>query len=426
LADVRPFRGYRYNDERAGDLSHNLCPPRDVITSASLGELHGRSPYNVVRLEVGKDDLSNDAGHNRFTRARDTLADWIDSGVLRRDEEPSFYVVEQSFSFRGRRHTRREIIGAVRLEEYEKGVILPHEFTRPNLLTERLEMLKETRATYSALMILFRDAGGRIGEVIDAAAAGDPDASAEPQDLPALRMWRVFDPSAVRVVSSALADSQLYIADGHHRYEAGMQYRDLVRGQRKVGRDDCVNFRMMALVPMDGDGLLVLGYHRMVQSAAELELVGFKAHLRDACDLEPIDGPLNALEERLAGRPRDAVVFGIVGLEPGQFHVATMKNPAPAEDELHASEYTRLHNEVFRSTFDADRETEVVAFEHDPVVARDQVLSGAAQMAFIMRPMELGPFEAIVTRGQRLPPKSTFFHPKGHTGTVIQSLEGAL
>jgi len=426
LTDVRPFRGFRYDVEKAGNLSLNLCPPRDVIGPALLDELGERSPYNVVRLEVGKEYPSDRAGDNRFIRARNTLAEWIDSGVLRRDDEPSLYVVEQSFSFRGRDHVRREIIGAVRIEEYDKGVVLPHEFTRRDLLWERVEMLKETRANYSALMILFRDADGRVGNVIDTAAGREPDASAEPPGLPALRMWRVSDPVEVQEVSSAFADSQLYIADGHHRYEAGIEHRDTVRKSRRAGPDEGVNFRMMALVPMNGPGLLVLGYHRTLHSATDEELAVFKAHLLAAFHLEGFDGPARSLEEELVRRSQGDLVFGIAGLEPGKLHVATMKNPAPAADDLHASDYTRLHEEVFRSTFDAGRETQVVAFEHDAAAALEQVASGASQMAFIMRAVPLGQFERIVSKGQRLPPKSTFFHPKGHTGAVIQSLEGAL
>ncbi len=142
--------------------------------------------------------------------------------------------------------------------------------------------------------------------------------------------------------------------------------------------------------------------------------------------MQKFEGTAEALGEQLARRPRDVFVFGLAGLEPGSLHVASMKSPTPTFDDLHASEYSRLHDEVFRSTFDADRETQVVTFQHDAGVALERVASGAAQMAFIMRPMQLGPFERIVTKGQRLPPKSTFFHPKGHTGTVIQSLEGAL
>ena len=426
MADVRAFRGFRYDAGNAGSLSLNLCPPRDVITPTQLDELHERSPFNVVRLEVGKEHPSDRADDNRFIRARDTLAEWIDSGVLRRDDEPSLYVVEQSFSFRGRDHVRREIIGAVRIEEYGRGVVLPHEFTRRDLLRDRLDMLREARANCSALMILFRDTDGRVVDVIDTAARRGPDASVEPPGMPAVRMWRIADPVEVQEVSSAFADSQLYIADGHHRYEAGIEHRDMVRESRRVGPDESTNFRMMALVPMDGAGLLVLGYHRTLHSATSEELAAFKAHLLAAFDLESYSGQAHSLEEEIAGRPRDSLVIGLAGFEPGALHVATMKNPAPAADELHASDYTRLHEEVFRSTFDADREAAVVAFEHDAGSALEQVASGAAQMAFVMRPMELGPFEKIVSRGQRLPPKSTFFHPKGHTGLVIQSLEGAL
>jgi hypothetical protein len=186
----------------------------------------------------------------------------------------------------------------------------------------------------------------------------------------------------------------------------------------------------MTMISVEDPGLLLLGYHRQLEDASDDELARFREYVVGAFDLEDkgLIDPANtsSFEDALNAVPEDQVAIGFIGVQPGRLQIGVMRNPAPAVDELAASDYTRLHDEVVRSTFNLDREQTVVAFEHNAAAVLRSVSAGAAQVGFVMRAVPIDPFEKIVTRGQRLPSKSTYFHPKLHTGAVIQSLEGEL
>lgn len=430
MADVRPFRGARYNTRSAGDLSTLLCPPFDVISEAERDRLYAGSPYNVIRLEWGRDEPGDTPGSDWYARAAALQAEWLASGVLQRDESASMYVIEETFTFAGTDYVRRGLISAVRLEEFDSGVVLPHEYTRPGPKIDRLELMRSAKANYSPLMVLYRDPAGAVADVVKRTMSAKPVADAAPPGLPSMRLWRISDPAEIETVTAALSGTQLYMADGHHRYETALTYRDEVRAARNVGKDDAVNFRLMTLISVEDPGLLLLGYHRLLENASDDELARFRGYVRREFDLEDrgeIDPSSAAgLERALNALPQDRVAFGFVGIEPGRLHIGVMRSPADAADELQASDYTRLHDEVLRSTFAEDREQAVIAFEHNAAAVLRAVTGDAAQVGFVMRAVPIEPFEKIVKRGQRLPSKSTYFHPKLHTGAVIQLLEGEL
>lgn len=430
MADVRPFRGVRYNTRSAGDLSTLLCPPFDVISEAERGRLYAGSPFNVIRLEWGRDEPGDTPGNDWYARAATLQAEWLASGVLQEDDSPSMYVIEETFSYAGNDYVRRGLISAVRLVDFDSGVVLPHEFTRPGPKVDRLELMRSAKANYSPLMVLYRDPDSAVAKVMKRTMDGESVADAAPEGLPSMRLWRISDPSDIESVTSALADTQLYMADGHHRYETALTYLEEVRAERTVGPDEAVNFRLMTLISVDDPGLLLLGYHRLLENATDDELARFREYVTGAFDLEdkgPIDPSSAAdLEKALNAMPQDQVAIGFAGIKPGRLQIGVMRSPADAVDELQASDYVRLHEEVVRSTFALDREQAVIAFEHNAAAVLRSVAGGASQVGFVMRAVPIGPFETIVKRGQRLPSKSTYFHPKLHTGAVIQSLEGDL
>ncbi|MFP6595766.1 MAG: DUF1015 domain-containing protein [Dehalococcoidia bacterium] len=430
MADVRPFRGVRYNTRSAGDLSTLLCPPFDVISEAERERLYAGSPFNVIRLEWGRAEPGDTPGNDWYARAAALQSEWLASGVLQEADSPSMYVIEETFSFADNDYVRQGLISAVRLVDFDSGVVLPHEFTRPGPKVDRLELMRSAKANYSPLMVLYRDPDSAVAMVMKRAMAGESVADAAPDGLPSMRLWRISDSSDIESITSALADTQLYMADGHHRYETALTYLEEVRAERTVGPDEAVNFRLMTLISVEDPGLLLLGYHRMLENATDDELTRFREYVTGAFDLEdrgPIDPSSAAdLEKALNAMPQDQVAIGFAGIEPGRLQIGVKRSPADAVDELQASDYVRLHGEVIRSTFAPDREQAVIAFEHNAAAVLRSVAGGASQVGFVMRAVPIGPFETIVKRGQRLPSKSTYFHPKLHTGAVIQSLVGEL
>ncbi|MFP6679097.1 MAG: DUF1015 domain-containing protein [Dehalococcoidia bacterium] len=430
MAEVRPFRGVRYNTRSAGDLSMLLCPPFDVISKQERERLYADSEFNVIRLESGVDEPGDIPGNDRYTRAAKLQAEWLESGVLRKDDSPSFYVIQETFSFAGKDYIRQGLISEVRLEEFNKGIVLPHEFTRPGPKADRLALMRSTKANYSPIMALYRDSGSNIAKVMKRAMSFDAIAEARPEGLPSLRLWSITDPTDIETVTSVLSDTQIYLADGHHRYETAITYRDEVRTTNDLGASGSIDFRLMTLISVDDPGLLLLGYHRQLHDASGDELTRFRDYVTGEFDLEdkgPVD-PLSAadFEQALNAAPPDEVAIGFAGVEPGRLQIGLMRNPVDAKDELAASDYTRLHDEVIRSAFNIEREQTVVAFEHDAFSVLQAVSQGMAQVGFVMRAVPIEPFETIVKQGQRLPSKSTYFHPKLHTGAVIQRLEDEL
>ncbi len=433
MAEIRPFRGIRYAHtpgNGAGDIALNLCPPFDVITPALQKELYARSPYNIVRLELARRGLTDDP----YLSAAETQRAWTESGVLRRDAEPSMYVTEETFEFAGQKLVRRGFISALRLEEYDREIVLPHENTRAEWVKDRVRLMGVAQANYSPLLMVFRDdLRATVGGMVRAIAGGEPTISVEPPDMSALRMWRVTDPGTQQVLSEALADAPLFIADGHHRYEAALRYRSLIRSGREVEHDESINYRMVLLVSVDEPGLITRGYHRAIHNSTESELAEIKRLVRTACSLEPWTPPAGsneevaqALADALGSRQGSEVVFGVVGLEPGSFHIARACDLPEAENMLKDSEYSRLHDIFIDPAIAEERRDETVDVQHDLARVLESVQNGDAGIAFAMRPVPMQEFISIVTRGWRLPPKATNFFPKPSAGAVLQTLEGNL
>jgi len=425
MADIQPFRAVRYNFDIAGDVSLHVCPPFDVITPQLQHELYDRSPYNIVRLELARRGLSDDP----YERAAETAQTWKDSGVLKHDEEPSIYVTEEEFEYRGRILRRRGFIAGVRLEDYDQEVVLPHEGTRSEWVADRVRLMGAAQSNYSPLLVIYRDdLRSSVTNLVRAIVGGEPTAVFKPPDMPQLRLWRVTDSGTINVIQSVLRDSEIFIADGHHRYEAALRYRSAVRAEREVGSDESVNFRMMLLVSFDEPGLITRGYHRLVESATDNEFADLVKSIEEICHIDGWDAPrerstteqIEQFAIELGERKDDEVVFGLYGKEPGKFHIATMKFPPQAGNALEYSEYSYLHSHVIRAAVDVEREEQIISPHHDAGLIAHQIDNGEARMAFIMRPVPLNEFVSIVTRGWRLPAKTTNFFPKPPAGAVIQ------
>jgi len=427
MADIQPFRAVRYNPEVAGDVSLHVCPPFDVITPQLQQELYARSRFNIVRLELARRGLTQDP----YDSAAETAQNWMNSGALKHEEEPSIYVTEEEFEYQGQKILRRGFVAAVRLEDYDQKVILPHEGTRSEWVADRVKLMAAAESNYSPLLVIYRDdLRASVGNLVRAIAGGEPTAVFTPPDMPQLRLWRVTDPGTIGVLQAALKDSEIFIADGHHRYEAALRYRGSVRAEREVEHDESINFRIMLMVSFDEPGLITRGYHRLVESATDDEFAAIVKSIENTCELEewsPVKSAgLSTTEQieefsvALGERKGDEVEFGLFSKEPGKFHIARMKSPPPAENALENSEYSQLHTHIIRPAVPEEREEAVISPHHDAGLIARQIANGDARMAFIMRPVPLDEFVSIVTRGWRLPAKATNFYPKPPAGAVIQ------
>ncbi len=399
-----------------------------MITPAVQQELLERSRYNIVRLELAPLN-----GENRYSFVADTQRDWLSAGVLVRDEVPSIYVTEETFSYGGKQQTRRGFIAAVRLEEYDRGIIFPHESTRDAWVQDRVEMMRASRSALSPLLVVFQDDIRRsIGGMIRAIAGGAPTETASMPGGHQMRLWQVTDRGSISLIRDLMKASQIFIADGHHRYEAAMRFRSSIRANMEIPEEESVNFRMMHLVSIGEPGLITRGYHRIVSGASKSELETLKSLIFKSCDVTPwaSSGSLGEFTAALNGSDEGSSVFGLYGLEPGVFHTAQFKNEAPAAFEyqstLERSDYFMLHRSIIEHAIKDDRMDDVVDFQFDAERVVASVDSGEAQLGIIMRSLPMHDFIDIVSRGHRLPPKATNFYPKPPAGAVIQALDGPL
>ena len=244
-----------------------LCPPYDVIGEDERRELEARHPENVVRLELprGADDA-------RYTTAARLLASWTAEGILRADAREAFYLYEQQFGYGGQRYTRRGFFAAVRLEPFERRVVLPHEKTLSAPKEDRKRLLRATRTQISPVFGLYRDAGGAARAIIDEAAGGAPAVDATTADGVRHRLWVITAAPALDGLRTLLADKQILIADGHHRYETMLGLAPELRPLDVAAGAAASDYAMMFLARAEDPGLLVLPTHRMVKRPARLQL----------------------------------------------------------------------------------------------------------------------------------------------------------
>jgi uncharacterized protein (DUF1015 family) len=428
MAEVRPFRALRY-DPAIADPARGIAPPYDVISPALQAELYDRAPHNIIRVEYGRDRDDDSERANKYTRAAADLRDWRTSGVLKLDADPAIYVYRQRFAWAGERYERTAYFGAVRLEEWEKAIVRPHEHTLSNPKADRMNLLRATRTQVSPVYSLYRpkNAGGlwfEHGEHAELTVDADGE-----QHL----IDRVTDEIAIADFARLIEESDVYIADGHHRYETALAYRDEVRARsdRWTGEEP-ENFVLMALTAHDDPGLLVLPTHRLVHvttlpaDALSRIAARFEATRLDAT--EPAE--LMSSLRRAGGDP----AFVIAGLPDGP-HLLQLRDRAGVESLMSADQPAAwkqldvnvLQYGILQDVLGIDDEQlksgGTVTYTQDERLALRAVDRGEAQLAFLLNPTPVGQVLAVADAGGRMPQKSTYFHPKLPTGLVLRPLD---
>lgn len=429
LANVKPFRGIRYSPPVVPDLSAVVCPPYDIISPAEAETLRRRNPHNAVNLELAYEDPTLARGADRYVHTAALFSDWVERGVLVRDTLPSMYVLEEEFCVGGRSYRRRGVIAAVQLENFQRAVIVPHERTHAAPVSDRFALLSAAHCNFSPLMALYRDTSGAVESLLEGAVLAAPEVEIRLNGAYACRVWAVSDRSFAADVSSAMAPLKVYIADGHHRYEAALRYRDAQRGGGTAA-----SHVLMGLIPMDDPGLRLLAHHRLLGGLDQGEVAALRRVADGAALSERLaisdpsaEGVSAAIEARLSTHPPGGPVVAAYGLDPAVAHLLAVPAQSAGDGSaLQRSDTWALHATILGPALGAEREREAVSFVQDPVEAVRRVQEGRSQVAFILRPLSMDLFEEIAGAGTTLPAKSTCFSPKLPTGLVMNSLDGDL
>jgi uncharacterized protein (DUF1015 family) len=412
MAEVVPFKGVLYNVDRASAVSGEdlLAPPYDIITPEYREELYDKNPYNIVRVDFGKELPGDDGGSNRYTRAKAFLDEWLRQGILVAGTEPCFYSYEISYTIDDKQKTLRGFLGLVRLEELGKGNIHPHECTHSKPKKDRLELMRICNANISPIFSLYSSSLKKTSSVLADVNGTVPYVEARDMDGSVHRLWHIQDRVSVESIRKELEGRPVFIADGHHRYETALEYQREMR--EREGRTDGpkpYDYVMMFLANMRDEGLTILPTHRLIKEVPD----DFLERLAPYFDREEVAGGFD-IAAGLAGKRRSLGFFrsGSETWEILRYKGETLSNIPPVLAELDVS---ILHELILGRLLKASE----IAYEMDVEKCLGLVRGGQFKAAFFLNPTRVEDVENVALASLRMPPKSTFFYPKLLTGMVL-------
>ena len=450
MARIYPFRAWRYNPARVR-LEDVVTQPYDKISPAMQQAYYQRSPFNLVRIILGLPELFDaEKGENVYTRAARDFGAWREQGVLIQEKEPCVFAYSQRFTVPGtsERKERRGFIALGKLHEYGEQVVFRHEQTLSKPKSDRLNLLKATRAHFGQIFMLYSDPAGSVDKLLFE-GSGPPDGEVTDEYGVLHRIWRVNDPAVIRLLSSAMADKKLIIADGHHRYETALNYcRDFApqyaarQGAEARGKAESLSAHqlaeppfpeaaaMMTFVNMDAEGLVILPTHRVVHG-----LAGFdpKAFARAAADffivkqLPDADSQQHIRTLKSQSGPAFVAVTRSGALLLQSKPEAIEKTLAEVPDRQRQLDLTHLHaillDRLLGLNPEKVREQTNLRYLRDAGEAVDQVNRGEADVAFLTNAVTMEQLREVAFAGEVMPQKSTDFYPKLLSGLAIYALE---
>jgi len=435
VAEIHPFQGVRYNQLLVKDLAVVICPPYDVTTPQMQQELYHKSEYNFVRLEYGRELLQDTITDNKYTRSAATLDQWLKQGVLIVDEAPAIYLHDHYFTRQGKQYRRRGITVRVRLEEWDKKVVCPHEGTLAEPRNDRLSLLWACQANTSPILALFDDRGQEVSSLLALAERNKPIINISSANGESHYVWAITEPEVVNQIGGRLAQQPLYIADGHHRYESALTYQHEKGAYSSVSGEEAFNFTMMTLVDFADPGLIILPPHRLVRGISKSSLDGLMTKLRSFFDIEelPLDTPdvWQQVGDLLTGEANQ-VGLVLFGLRAEHLLVLRLRELAAASQMMpyfHTELYKRLDVSIVDHIIlekllelSSDREEASLTYSYDKLEAINRVLDQEYQLAFLLSPIKAAVIKAVADAGDRMPRKSTYFYPKQPAGLVFNRL----
>lgn len=433
MADIAPFRALRYSLSRVGRIEDVVTPPYDVLSPADQEAYHQASPYNIVRLELGK-RLASDNGHdNPARRAAALLARWRQEGVLERDPADSFYYCETDFEVEGQARCRQGFIGLVRAEEFG-GWVRRHEMTFSRVKADRLRLIQECRANLSPVFGLYDDREDAAVKALAAARVGGPEFEFADRSGCRHRLWRVSEPAAIQAVRGALQESLIVVADGHHRYETAVMYAGQMR-QRfpEAPADAPFNYVMMYLCSSSAPGLTVLPAHRVLAPPPGFSLEEFERRAQDYFRVRHF-APGEETSFLAALHANGDSARNSLGLFVGGaagFRLLTLKDEVmagPAGEGL-AEPLRHLDVVVFGRVIlqrllglPGDEDEGLIQYVSETAKAIEAA-AATNRLAFLLNPTRVEQVQEVARHALTMPRKSTYFYPKVMSGLTIHPLD---
>ena len=441
MATIIPFRGVQFDLAKAGPIADLVCPPYDIISHEQQQALYRKNPHNVIRLEYGLESPGDTETDNRYTRAAALLDEWSKSGILTQSDKPAFYVYEMEYAAGSTVKKLRGFICLVRLEDYDSGIVKPHETTLSGPKTDRLNLLRACRASFSQIFSLFSDPQAKVAATL-AKASGKPNLEVKNSDGVTHRVWTLTDPKDIAAITAELGDKPFFIADGHHRYDTALNYRNERRkaAGSNTGNEP-YNYTAMFLARLEDPGLTVLPAHRALFNLNDFHPRRFEDDLNRYFNIERIDfsrksehKDLRTILDTLAHRADHSHVFGMRVRGEHSYYILTLRNEADMDALLPAKSlaYRRLdvsilHHLIIDKLLGIKMETHKlglnIEYIKDAGEADKRVHDGTAEVVFFMNPTKVSEVRDVAAAGERMPQKATYFYPKLLTGLVMHKID---
>jgi uncharacterized protein (DUF1015 family) len=440
MAEIQPFRGIRYNSEKIR-LEEVITEPYDRIPPPLQEEYYQRSPYNVVRIILGKDDDPEHPEKNKYRRAKIYLDEWEKKGILIREDQEALYVYEQEFQVNGESKKRMGLIARVRLEEFSSRKVLPHEKTFPKHKIDRLNLLRETNTNTGQIFLLYKDDEKKVTEALDKAleqAALGAEVKDETDYVH--RLWIIKKKEDIQKIQEAMADKVLIIADGHHRYETSLNYKNELLDQiKEVKGDEPFHYIMMTLFRIDDPGLVILPTYRLVKGLDKLSEESLKELLSPNFEISEIDwidpSDKSSLEEAQKRVNSEGHTFAAFISHSKKILIFSLRSEDILDQEIKEEKsrgWKRLDVAILHSLIIDQLEAlasgpysqeDNVSYIRDLTQGIEKVAQGEFQMIFLLRPTLLPRIREVVENGELMPHKSTDFFPKLKSGLVMNPLD---
>ncbi len=426
MAEIKPFRGMRYNTFLAGKIGELCCPPYDIISEEERLGYIAQNEYNVIRLELPKE------GEDVYKTAGEVLDMWRNTGVLVHEIKPAVYIYEEEFNAYNKRSSVKGIIVRVKVEEFSKGVILPHEFTLSKAKADRFNLMKATNCNFSQIYALYMDEEHTTLKTIDRLSDRKPDQKFTDNDHVTHKLWIITDEKVIEKLVNDFADRKLYIADGHHRYETALNYRNYCRENGISKEGDPQDYQMMYLVDMQHPGLVVFPTHRMVRDLESFDKDEVLKGCEEYFDIKKFTSVGNINSELAKQYKQGKKAFGFY-CGKGEWYLLVLKDIevmakvlpdlSEASQQLDVSV---LHSLILEKTMGIDKENMAnqinltyTKFFEEAIMKVDK---GEFQCSFILNPTRVTEIRDVAAAGEKMPQKSTYFYPKMITGMVMNDL----
>lgn len=441
MPQIAPFKGLRYNTGKIKDLNRVIIPPYDVITPHEQELFHRASSYNMVHLELGKVSSEDTEDNNPHTRAAEYLRDWQAGGILIREEIPCVYYYELDYSLSPHeRRTRYGFICALKLEEFDSGAVRPHEKTFQNVKDERLCLMLACHANLSPIFSLFGDSDNAVDAALRSGREAFPVIHFVDDHDMEHRIWRVVDPAVLRRAAKIMEQKTIFIADGHHRYETGLNYRAIRRKQvGKWSPHESFEFVMMYLSNMNDEGLTILPTHRMLRNLNGMATGEFLQAARACFEITQYEpeavGEKRWVDALQAGAAQKENIVGFCCFEDRFLYTLKADRQAVSDhltrkglpEVLHELDVVVLDQVILRGLFglsDAFLANERnIHFKHNLEEALASLRSGDYQAGFFINPTRIEQVREVASAGLIMPHKSTYFYPKVGSGLTIRLLD---